>query len=78
MSARRMGLKAKKDENFLNKYKMLLKVTDDKVNVSLHNNMKNDAFIDPKLIKCGNEIKTNIHGREIIFDKKYKPLHKCR
>lgn len=52
MLAWNVGLKVDQDESWPGKYKLLLKIIEKKLKVSLHNSIKNDVFINPKLTNC--------------------------
>lgn len=49
---------------------MMLKVIEKKLNASLHNSIKDDVFINLRLITWDDETKTYLHGAEIPLDKK--------
>ena len=49
---------------------MMLKVIEEKLNASVHNSIKDDVFINLRLITWDDETNTYLHGAEISLDKK--------
>lgn len=57
-----MGLAISKDKKWMQMYLVLCKELEEQLNVPLESVVKNDAYINPKLINWEEQFKTSFHG----------------
>ena len=67
-SSWKMGLDISEDKEWMNRYIRLWNEIQELLFARLERFIKNDAYINPKLITWNDEFKTNFHGAEIPFN----------
>ena len=63
----KMGLAISDDEKWMKRYMALWKEIEARLDVVLESVVKNDAYINPKLITWEGTFRTNFHGADISF-----------